>query len=151
MSVADDLERLTALHVAGSLDAAEFRAAKAAAVRGTAGDVVLRAVTEPRRRVSVTFLAVAVVCGVLCLFCLLRASTLRAQASAVQDAALVEALGVAIPDPRPNLERLELRARAAVWSVGAGATAGVGALAVLTWLALRPSRSVRRALAQPDP
>ena len=102
-------------------------------------DATYRLVTEQRRRLAAVALFVA-----LCFLALAAAAgygwaDARAQASEVQDAALAEAFGVRIPDPRPALERLELRTRALVFGVVALTSGATGLLALGVWAIVRPS------------
>lgn len=90
--------------------------------------VTYSAVTEQRRRMSAMFLAIAVLFGAIALVCGVQWATTTAQINDVQDAALVDTLGVRVPDPRPAFERTELRIRAFGWAVVA---AGSGLIALV--------------------
>jgi hypothetical protein len=90
--------------------------------------VTYGAVTEQRRRLSIAFLAIAVLFGAVALLSGVRWGTTAAQIDQVQDTALVDTLGVRVPDPRPAFERAELRMRAFGWAV---VTAGTGLLALI--------------------
>lgn len=100
-------------------------------------ELTYRAVTEQRRRQAVVALVVGGVFAVVTVFAGLQWQSVRSQVGEVADADLVEALGIRIPDPRPAIQRGELRLKAFVWGV-----VTVGAL-VLTVLALAVHQMVR--------
>jgi hypothetical protein len=102
----------------------------------------LRSSREQRRRIGAFVLAFAALCAaVALLFAGLWVATDR-RADAISDRPLVriDALNVEIPDPRPSLERGTLRLRALVYGVAALASAGVGLVAAVLWVLIRPSR-----------
>jgi len=142
MALDEELARLADLRRDGPLTSAEFALAKERLLGG--GQTVdyaflaYQAVTATRRRSARVAAAVAVLFAVMSLWGLARQADLRRQAAAVEDAALVEALGVRIPDPRPDIERLELRVRATAYGVVALVAALPAAAAALLWLLLRP-------------
>ncbi len=102
-------------------------------------EATYQAVTEQRRRQARIALAVAVLFGLLACFGALRWADLRDQAAATPDEALVEGLGVSLPDPRPALLRVELRLRAFVYGSAAIGFGGVALLALASWALVRPS------------
>lgn len=97
------------------------------------------AVTEQRRRVATAFLAIAVLFGAVALLCGVKWATTKAQIDDVQDAALIDTLGVRVPDPRPAFQRTELRMRAFGWAVGAAGTGLIGLTALGMFALVRPS------------
>ena len=99
-----------------------------------------RATTDLRRRVALITLAVAVVFGLIALWAAWHWLTASAAADAVADAAIVDVMGVRIPDPRPALERGELRVRAFGWSLVGGASALVSLFALGIYWLVRPTR-----------
>lgn len=103
-------------------------------------EATFEAVTGQRRRQARIALAVAIVFGLLACFGALRWADLRDQAAATPDAALVEGLGVTLPDPRPALLRVELRLRAFVYGSAAIGFGGVALLALASWALVRPPR-----------
>lgn len=101
--------------------------------------VTYRAVTEQRRRLSAAFLAIAVLFGAIALVCAVQWAGTAAQIDEVRDAALIDTLGVRVPDPRPAFERTELRMRAFGWAV---VTVGAGLIALIAagfYALVRPS------------
>jgi hypothetical protein len=101
--------------------------------------ITYTAVTEQRRRFATGFLVIAVLFGVIALVCAVKWAATAAQIDSVEDAALVDTLGVRVPDPRPAFERAELRMRAFGWAV---VTAGAGLIALMAagaFTLLRPT------------
>ena len=90
--------------------------------------VTYAAVTEQRRRLATAFLAVALLFAALALLSGVKWAATVGQIDEVEDAALIDTLGVRVPDPRPAFERTELRIRAFGWGVVA---AGAGLIALL--------------------
>ncbi|MDQ3538159.1 MAG: hypothetical protein M3415_05120 [Actinomycetota bacterium] len=103
-------------------------------------EATYEAVTGQRRRQARIALAVAVLFGLLACFGALRWADLRDQAAATPDEALVEGLGVTLPDPRPALVRVELRLRAFVYGSAAIGFGGVALLGLASWAMIRPPR-----------
>ena len=73
------------------------------------------AVTSYRRRVARVALAMAAIVGVMCIFSATQWLSTSNRVSEVTDETLVDTMGVRIPDPRPALERGQLRVIAALW------------------------------------
>jgi TRAP-type C4-dicarboxylate transport system permease small subunit len=107
-------------------------------------EATYEAVTGQRRRQARIALAIAVLFGLLACFGALRWADLRDQAAATPDAALVEGLGVTLPDPRPALVRVELRLRAFMYGSAAIGFGGVALLALASWAMVRPPSPPRR-------
>jgi hypothetical protein len=111
--------------------------ARRAAVAPPAPDGALllyRLVTSWQRRVAWVLAIVTLLFAAACLWSALRAVELNGQAAAVEDVALVDRFGIRIPDPRPAIERAELRVRATAYSglaIGTGLAASVTLLGVL--------------------
>lgn len=101
-------------------------------------ELTYRTLTGQRRRVAAAALVVALVFGLLALLAGVRWADTNRQAAAVQDATLVEGLGLSIPDPRPAVERAELRLRAVVLGIAAVACGGTSLLAVGVWALMHP-------------
>lgn len=97
-----------------------------------------RAATDLRRRMSLVALAVVVVFGLLALWGAMNWLSATAAADAVEDEAIVDVMGVRIPDPRPALERGELRVRAFGWSLIGGFSALMSLLAAGIYWLVRP-------------
>lgn len=101
--------------------------------------VTYGAVTEQRRRLSAAFLVLAVLFGVIALVCAVKWGSTRAQIEEVRDAALIDTLGVRVPDPRPAFERTELRIRAFGWAVFAAGSALVALVTAALYALVRPA------------
>ena len=160
-SLADELVRLAELRDRGDLSPEEFAAAKARllgsppSVPAPDGAMLLYHVVTTGQRRAVWLLAVvAALFAVVALWSTGRYVELRNEAATVKDSALVERFGVRIPDPRPAIERAELRMRASAF----GAFAIVAGLvtvgmAVAALLVRPPSGSLHRigtAATKPD-
>lgn len=149
MSLGDELVRLAELRDRGDLSQEEFARAKERllavpelAAPGTDGALLLyRVVTTWQRRAVWVLAVVAVLFGLVALWSFDRYLMLNEQANAVEDQALVERFGIRIPDPRPAIERAELRARASTFGGLAVVTGLVAVGAVLGTLLVRPPRS----------
>lgn len=98
-----------------------------------------RSVTDVRRRLSRVALIVAVLVSILFVIALLEWLSTRAAVDDVEDRPLVEALGVEIPDPRPAVERAQLRVQAAFWGFASLVTAAAALLFLAFWALTRPS------------
>ena len=101
-------------------------------------EATYRAVTDLRRRTAWVALVLALACLLAAAWSGLRWREANAAAAAVQDRALVEAFGVSLPDPRPSLERTELRARAFLHASVAVGAAGLALINLAVWALLRP-------------
>jgi hypothetical protein len=101
--------------------------------------VTYGAVTEQRRRLAIAFLAIAVLFGAVTLVCAVKWGTTAAQIDQVRDAALVDTLGVRVPDPRPAFERAELRMRAFGWAVVAAGSGLIALVAAGLFALVRPT------------
>ena len=101
-------------------------------------ELTFRAVTDQRRRLAIIALSIAALFGLVTLFGGFQSLSLRSRIDAVEDATLVEAVGVEIPDPRPAIERTSLRLMAFVWGVLALASLIPTLLALLTYWVIRP-------------
>jgi len=152
MSLPDELARLAELRDRGDLSPEEFASAKArllaapptTAAPGTDGAMLLyRAVTTGQQRAAWLLAIVAVLFGAIAFWSAVRAVDLQEQASSVRDAALVERLGIRIPDPRPAIERAEFQVRATAFG-GLTLVAGLFAVAAVAGaLLVRPPRKSR--------
>jgi type VI protein secretion system component VasF len=114
-------------------------------------ELTFRAVTDQRRRLAIIALSIAALFGLVALFGGFQSLSLRSQIDDVEDATLVEAVGVEIPDPRPAIERTGLRLMAFVWGVLAIASLIPTLLALLTYAVIRPPPPPRFEPAGPDP
>lgn len=112
-------------------------------------EATYRSVTATRRRIATAALAVAIVFGLLCAASAIQWAATRARIAAVDDTPLVEALGVEIPDPRPALERGQLRLQALVWQLASAGTGVVTLLFAALYALLRPSAAPPRPAADP--
>jgi hypothetical protein len=155
MTLPDELVRLAELRDRGDLSPEEFASAKARLLSSSApaassrDDAMLLyyAVTTGQRRVAWLLMVVAVLFGVVAIWSAGRYVRLQEQVDAVKDSALVERFGVRIPDPRPAIERVELRMRATAFG-GLAVVAGLVAAGVaIGALLVRPPRGSR---APPD-
>lgn len=100
---------------------------------------IFRAVTEQRRRQATAALIVAVLFGLISLWSLAQWVTTRNAVAEVPDDPLIEVVGVGIPDPRPALQRGELRLRAFVWGAAAVASGTMLLLGALAYFLVRPT------------
>lgn len=100
-------------------------------------DVTYRAVTSLRRRVATVALAVAVMFGVASIVSTVQWASTRSDVAAVADDPLVDVLGVQIPDPRPAIERAQLRVQMLLWGFGALATAAPALVSLAVYLIVR--------------
>jgi hypothetical protein len=96
------------------------------------------AVTSMRRRVGAVALALALLFALAGLIAAGAWQSTRAEAAAIEDRALVDTLGVTVPDPRPAVERLALRARATLFGIGAVAAFVLSLPCFALWLLVRP-------------
>lgn len=101
-------------------------------------EATYRSVTSSRRRIATALLAVAILFGLLCLVSAVQWASTRARIAAVEDAPLVEALGVEIPDPRPAIERGQLRLQALVWQLITIAAGAIALVFLALWALTRP-------------
>lgn len=104
-------------------------------------EATYRSVTATRRRVAIGALAVAIVFGLLSLFSAVQWLTTRASIDDVADRPLVDVVGVEIPDPRPALERGQLRLQSMVWGFVSAGTGMVALLFGVLYLLARPPRA----------
>lgn len=112
------------------------------------------AVTSYRRRVAKVALGMAAVVGVLCIFSASQWLSANNRLSEVPDEALIDALGVQIPDPRPGLERVQLRVIATLWEFVTVASGVITLMFVAAYALARPPREprhLRAALGGADP
>lgn len=96
-------------------------------------ELTYRSVTATRRRVAAAALAVAILFGLLCAVSTVQWATHRSRISAVPDEALIDVVGVRIPDPRPALERGQLRLQSLVWGLAAAVTGAVALLFLVVY------------------
>jgi Short C-terminal domain len=151
MSVADELTRLVELRDRGDLTPEEFVSAKtrllSAPVAATSGDdgamLLYQAVTVGQRRAVWLLVVVAALFGAMALWSVGRYADLRGQIDAVKDSALVDRFGVRIPDPRPTIERAELRLRATAFGGLAVVSGLVTVGATVSALLVRPPKDLR--------
>ena len=101
-------------------------------------EATYRSVTASQRRIAAAALALTVVFALLCLISGVQWLQTRSRVAAVVDAPLVEALGVEIADPRPALERMQLRVQALAWGGATGATGLLALLLGAIYLVARP-------------
>ena len=116
-------------------------------------EVTYRSVTSLRRRIATVALAIAVLFGILCVASTIQWAGTRFRLTAVADEALIDALGVQIPDPRPVIERGQLRVQMLLWGFGALTTAAITLLSLGIYAVVRPPPlpPAVRALAGADP
>lgn len=110
-----------------------------AAVLLAYSQAIHRAITEQRRRQAAVALAVTLLFGALAVWAGLQWSSTRQAVAEVPDDPLIEVLGVRIPDPRPAVQRTELRVRALLWGAGAAGATTIALLAAAAYLLVRPS------------
>jgi len=146
MSVADDLNQLAALRRAGALSEEEFATAKRRLLEepGYASTAASDSGSGAGRRAVTVFGVLTLLLLMLALWGAARAVSLRDEAAAIQDAALVEALGVRVPDPRPAIERMELRMRATGYQAIAAIGLVAGIVSATVTYALSPPGTWRR-------
>ena len=150
MTLTDDLVVLTELRDRGDLSPQEFERAKQRLLgppplpappvsQGPDGALLLyRVVTTWQRRAAWVLAVVALSFGAVCAWSTLRTLDLRAQADAVEDVTLAQGFGIRIPDPRPTIERAELRVRSTAHGGLAAVTGLVAATALSGALLIRP-------------
>jgi hypothetical protein len=117
-------------------------------------DLNYRAVTSVRRKVSGGALVLAAVFAVLCGVAAVQWASDRSRLAAIEDRPLVEALGVELPDPRPAIERGQVRVQMLFWGFAAGTTAGLTLLWLGVYWLLRPPPvppEIRDLQARPPP
>lgn len=102
--------------------------------------LLYQAVTAGQRRAATLLAVVAVLFGVVALWSVSRYTALKEQVDAVEDAALVDRFGLRIPDPRPAIERAELRVRATAFGGLAVVVGLVAAGAAVGALLVRPPK-----------
>lgn len=159
MTLSDEIARLAELRDRGHLSPEEFASAKARlltspkpATSGSDGAMLLYHVaTTGQRRAAWLLAFIAVLFGVVALWSLSRYAELQQQINTVQDSALVERFGVRIPDPRPAIERAELRVRATAFGGLAVVTGLVTVGAVIGALLIRPPKEPGAPGEQPVP
>ena len=98
-----------------------------------------RAVTEQRRRIALIALVIACVFGVIALWAGSNWLGATSAIDEVEDASIVDVMGVQIPDPRPALERGELRLKAFGWGIVGGTSLLFALLAFGIYLLVRPT------------
>ena len=98
-----------------------------------------RTVTGFRRRIAAVGVVVAVTFGAISGWALLQWGSTRTQIAAVPDDPLIEGLGIRIPDPRPAVQRGELRVRSLLWAVVALGSGVVALLGLGLFLLVRPA------------
>jgi hypothetical protein len=86
---------------------------------------------------------IAVLFGLVTIWSADHYADLREQGDAVKNSALVDRFGVRIPDPRPAIERAELRMRATAFGGLAVVTGLVAAGSVVGALLVRPPNEPR--------
>ncbi len=106
-------------------------------------EATYRSVTTYRRRVAAAAVALMIVFGLVCVFAAAQWLSTRSRVDDVPDRALVEALGVEIPDPRPAVERGQLRLQSLLWGVVTGAAATMTLLSLAVYLMSRPPGGLR--------
>lgn len=112
------------------------------------------AVTSWRRRMAAAALAMAIVVGAMCAFSATQWLSTRDRIAAVPDSALIEGFGVSIPDPRPGLERTQLRVVSLLWGFASGVTGGLALLFLVIYALARPPKEpphLRAALSGGEP
>ena len=102
-------------------------------------EATYRAVTEQRRRQAAVALGVVLVFGLVTLIAGVQWISVRTQVDELPNDPLIEAFGVSIPDPRPAIERVELRIKAFVWGMVSITSLMLSLLAVGTYLMVRPT------------
>ena len=111
------------------------------------------AVTSWRRRLASVALIMATVVGLMCAFSATRWLSTRSELADIPDEALIDVMGVEIPDPRPALERAQLRVVSLLWGFGAGLTGAITLLFLALHALARPPAGPggRRRPALPQP
>ena len=99
-----------------------------------------RATTDLRRRMARIVAVVGLVFALMAVVAAVQWQQAGAAVDEVRDEALIDVLGVQIPDPRPAVERTGLRIRAVLWGAGAFALTALALLAGGIYLLVRPTR-----------
>lgn len=106
-------------------------------------EATYRSVTAYRRRIATAALAMALVFGLLFLLTAAQWLSTRARVDDVADVPLIEVVGVEVPDPRPALERAQLRIQSLLWGALAGASGAAATLFVAVYLIARGDITLR--------
>lgn len=117
-------------------------------------DLTYRSVTSVRRKIAVGALVLAVAFGLLCAVGASQWASDRSRLAAIEDRALVDALGVEVPDPRPAFERALLRVQMLFWGFIAAAAGGMTVLWLGVYWLVRPPPlpdEIRQLEARPPP
>lgn len=145
--LATELVRLSELHERGDLSGEQFEQAKGQLLGTYAPDGALllyNLVATGLRRAVWVLAVVALLFGCVAIWSASRYASLEARADSIEEAALVEGFRVSIPDPRPTIERAQIRVRAAVFG-GLAAVTGLIALGALsTALLIQPPKLITR-------
>ncbi|MDQ4102308.1 MAG: hypothetical protein M3186_00810, partial [Actinomycetota bacterium] len=96
------------------------------------------------KRVAAAMAVVALLFALVAGWSGLRYLDLNAQAEAIENAAIVQGLGLRIPDPRPTIERATLEAKATAYAGLAAATGVIALGTVVGALFIRPPRETQR-------
>lgn len=106
-------------------------------------EATYRSVTASQRRIAVVALALATVFGLLSLVSGSQWLQTRSSIDDVVDEPLVEGFGIQVPDPRPALERAQLRIQSLIWGVAAAASVALTLLFAAVYAIVRPIGGVR--------
>lgn len=101
-------------------------------------EATYRLLHHQRRHAAGLALAITLVFGLGAVLAGFQWLNLRGDIDAIQDRQLAEGFGIEIPDPRPALQRTDLRVRAFAWGVAALWSCAVSLLALAMWSLLRP-------------
>ena len=103
-------------------------------------EATYREVTSTRRRLARVALIVTAVFALLFVVTASQWLGTRNRVDDVRDAPLAGALGVEIPDPRPALERAQLRIQALLWGSLSAVSAVAALLSFAAHVIARPGR-----------
>lgn len=101
-------------------------------------ELTYRSMNATRRRVAMTALTIAILFGLVAVAGAVQWASARSRTAAIEDVPLADVLGVEIPDPRPAIERGQLRLQALVWQVVTLATGTSALLFFALYLLARP-------------
>ena len=106
-------------------------------------EATYRATTASQRRIATAALALTCLFALITLVAGVQALRIRAGVDDVADRPLVEALGVQIADPRPFMERAQLRIEAVVLGVAAAGAGLITLLCLAVFAIARPPGGLR--------
>ena len=117
-------------------------------------DVTYRSVTSVRRKLARGAVVLAVVFGVGCAWATTQWAADRSRLDAIEDRPLVDVMGVQLPDPRPAIERSQVRVQVLFWGFVAVSAGGMTLLWLGVYWLIRPPAlpaEIRELQARPPP